>query len=138
MKKRSWMVVAMVLTLTVLAAGSAMAKWDGADGRGGQRGYNCWAAEGAEDVDLEKVAKFQKETLPLRDELMMKKLELRQEYAKEKPDADVIGKLRKEMIDIQTSIDKVAADLGLEGFGPNRGFGCGSGRANGDCPRGRF
>ena len=92
MKKKSLMIVAVVLTLSVLAAGSAMARWDGAND---QRGYNCWRTDdGAADVDLEKVVEFKKETLPLRDQLLTKKLELRQEYNKEKPDAEVIGKLK--------------------------------------------
>ena len=136
MKKKSLMIVAVVLTLSVLAAGSAMARWDGAND---QRGYNCWRTDdGAADVDLEKVVEFKKETLPLRDQLLTKKLELRQEYNKEKPDAEVIGKLRKEMIDIQTGIDKVAAkyDLGefSRGRGPRGAFGPGWG----GCSGGRF
>ena len=138
MKKKSLMIVAVVLTLSVLAAGSAMARWDGANDQRGQRGNNCWRTDGAADVDLEKVVEFKKETLPLRDQLLTKKLELRQEYNKEKPDAEVIGKLRKEMVDIQTGIDKVAAKYDLGDFSRGRGSRGGFGPRGDGCPGGCF
>jgi len=138
MKKKSLMIVAVVLSLSMLAAGSAMARRDGADDQRGQKGYNCWRTDAAADVDLEKVIEFKKETLPLRDQLLTKRLELRQEYNKEKPDLEVIAKVRKEMIDIQTSIDKVAAQYGLEDFRPERGSRGSFGPGRDDCPGRRF
>jgi hypothetical protein len=80
------------------------------------------------------MAKFQKETLSLRDELITKRLELSQEYDKDTPDADRIGQLRKGIIDVQTDIQKVADkyDIGQGGQGRRAGRG-GYGRGNADC-----
>ena len=110
MKKRNLMVVGLVLSLSVLMAGSAFARW----GDGNRGGYDCnggsdcyQAGQGAE-VDIEALTRFQKETLQFRDELLTKRLELSQEYDKENPDADQIAKLRKEIVDVETSIAKVA------------------------------
>lgn len=65
------------------------------------------------DIDIETVKKFQKETLPMRDELITKRLELRKEYSKENPDRDRIASLRKEIIDIRTKILKKSDEAGL-------------------------
>jgi len=65
------------------------------------------------DVDIEAVKKFQRDTLPLRDELIVKKLELWNEYDKENPDRDHIASLKKEIIDIRTKIQKKADEAGL-------------------------
>jgi len=138
MKKRNLtIVVGLVLALSMLAGSTAFAKRDcrGDEDRG-RRGYNCWSAEKGSDVNLENLTKFKKETLELRDQLLIKKLELNQEYAKEKPDADVVAKLRKEIVDIQTSIAKVAANYGFEDYGKGKRDRSGSGRGNGDCGRG--
>jgi len=138
MKKRSWMVVAVALTLSMLIGGSAMARWDGASDGRGQRGFNCWTADGAGDVDPEKVIQVRKDTLPLRDELWGKKLELSREYKKDQPDMQVVEQLRKDMVEIQTRIDKVASDHGLTNWGGRGLSGGGHGRGHGDCARGRF
>ncbi|MFN3396500.1 MAG: hypothetical protein ACK4Z9_06880 [Thermodesulfovibrionales bacterium] len=87
----------------------------------GPWGDGGWACMDMSGLDIEKVKKFQKETLNLRDELHIKKLELRQEYDKEKPDLDRIAQLRKEIIDLQTRIQKIASSNGLPAMGP----GCG-------------
>jgi zinc resistance-associated protein len=59
-------------------------------------------------VDLEKVKQFQKETLSLRDELITKRLELRQECGKQGHDSDRITALRNEIRDIRSKIKEVA------------------------------
>ena len=68
---------------------------------------------GNENIDIESVKKFQQETLTLRDSLMVKKLEIRQEYMKEKLDHEKIANIRKEMIDIRAKISKKADEAGL-------------------------
>ena len=73
----------------------------------------CPASDRFCNADLETVKKFQKETLPLRDELITKRLEIRKEISKPKPDRDRIASLRKDIIDIQTEIQKKADDAGL-------------------------
>ncbi len=65
------------------------------------------------NVDLDTVKKFQKETLPLRDELITKKIELRKEFSKANPDRDYIAALQKEIIDIKTQIGKKADEAGV-------------------------
>ncbi len=79
------------------------------------------AAGQTKEVDVTAFRNFQKETLPLRDELAAKRLEVRNEYAKETPDLNKIATLQKEMIDLRTKIQISAQRNGL----PNQGFGRG-------------
>ncbi len=65
------------------------------------------------NVDTEAVKKFHKETLPFRDELITRKLDLHKEFSKRTPDRDRIAALRKEIIDIRTKIMKKADESGL-------------------------
>ena len=125
MKKRNLMVVGLVLALSVLMASSAFARW----GSGAQGAYDCNGSADCyrsgdrvgSDVNVEDMTKFRKETLQLRDELLTKRLELSQEYDKDVPDADRIAKLRKDMVDIETSIAKIAAKYDIDnGFGGKR------------------
>lgn len=74
-----------------------------AAGYRGQYGMtNC------QNVDIEKVKKFQTETLSLRDELATKRLELRNERWKQEPDTDRITTLRNEIREIRHKIKGVA------------------------------
>lgn len=125
MKKRTLVILGLVLSMSLIVAGSAFARWGGGYGMMGA-GYDrgpgdCYRA----DVDTESMVKFQKETLALRDELLTRRLELRQEYGKDSPDADLIAKLRKDIIDVETKIDKVAGKYDLDGVGKNRRAGRG-------------
>jgi hypothetical protein len=141
MKKRTTVVLGLVLSLSLIFAGGAFARNGGGYGMMGSgydRGYggcdqsDCFRS----DVTPEVMAKFQKETLSLRDELITKRLELRQEYNKEDRDDDRIAQLRKDMIDIQTKIQKVADkyDIDAGGQGQRAGKG-GKGSRGGDCWR---
>jgi hypothetical protein len=138
MKKRTLIAVGIVLSLSLLAAGGVFAR--GGDGYGMRegRGSGCWSDTDKAPVDTEAMLKFRKETLPLRDDLMAKRLELNQEYGKENPDTERIAKIRKEIVDVQMSIEKVAEKYGIEdsrqGKRSRGRYGCG----NGDCPEGRF
>ncbi|MDF1537195.1 MAG: hypothetical protein P1S46_12015 [bacterium] len=132
MKKRNLKIVGLVLALSALMASSAFARWGGGYGMMGE-GYDrgpgdCYRTEGSADVDVESVTKFRKETLQLRDNLLTRRLELSQELEKENPDADRIGNLRKEIIDIETGISKVADKYGIDG---RRGERCGRGGSRG-------
>jgi len=73
----------------------------------------CLATNRFCNADLETLGKFQKDTLPLRGELITKRIEIRKEIAKSKPDRDHIASLRKDIIDIQTKIQKKADEAGL-------------------------
>jgi zinc resistance-associated protein len=76
-------------------------------------------------VDVKAFRQFQKETLPLRDELMAKRMELRNEYAQPTPNLDKIAGLEKEMIDLRTKIQVAAQKQGLPAMG--RGWMAGQG-----------
>lgn len=84
--------------------------------------------------DIDAVKKFQKETLPLRDELIIKKLELQKEHDKATPDRERTATLRKEIIDLETKIQVKADEAGLSEAGSMAG-GCSSlmGRGLMDC-----
>lgn len=80
-------------------------------------------------VDVNALRNFQKETLPLRDELIAKRAEVQTEYAKENPDWNRIATLQKEMVDLRTKIQSTARAKGLydRGYGPGYGRGHGGG-----------
>jgi hypothetical protein len=84
-------------------------------------------------VDVNAFRAFQKETLPLRDEMAAKRLELRNEFNKDTPDQTKIAALQKEMIDLRTKISDAAKKNGLpdRGFGPGYGGGYGPGYGRG-------
>ncbi len=79
-------------------------------------------------VDVNAFRQFQKETLPLRDEMMAKRLELRNEFAKENPDEAQVTKLRSEIADLRTKIQAAAEKNGLPAWGGGPGAGRGPGR----------
>jgi len=128
MKKRTLVVLGLILSFSLIATGSAFAHWRGGYGMmgwGNEQGPgDCYRA----GVDSETMIKFQKETLPLRDGLLAKRLELSQEYNKETPDTDHIAQIRKGIIDIQAKIQKVADKYGLgytrRGGEPVGRYGC--------------
>jgi len=84
-------------------------------------------------VDVNALRSFQKETLPLRDELIAKRAEIQTEYAKENPDWNRIATLQKEMVDLRTKIQSTARAKGLS----DRGYGPGYGRGRGGWMMGR-
>jgi hypothetical protein len=138
MKKRTLVVLGLVLSMSIIVAGSAMARQGGGYGMMGS-GYdrgngNCnWDDGDRTEVAPESMAKFQKETLSLRDELITKKLELSQEYGKDTPDADRIAQLRKDMIDVQTKIQKVADKYDIDAGGQGRRSRGGNSRGSNNC-----
>ncbi len=119
MKKTS--VVALAVTVgLVLLGSSAFAGWGQGYGPG-PRGYGYGPAAG-QQVDVNAFTKFQKETLPLRDEMLVKRVEIRNEYAKEKPDQNRIATLQKEIIDLRAKVQTVAEKQGLPAAGYGRGM----------------
>jgi zinc resistance-associated protein len=135
------MVVALGLTLLGTAAFAGMG-----GGMGQGLGYGpCTYGAGpgaAKQIDANALRAFQKETLPLRDEVMAKRVEIRNEYAKEKPDQTRIATLQKDIIDLRAKISTAAEKQGLPaGFGQRmagRGQGWGGhggrGAGCGNCP----
>ena len=90
----------------------------------------AWTRGPDTPADVNAYKAFQKETLPLRDEIAAKRLELRNEYTKDNPDQAKIAALQKEMIDLRTKISDAAKKNGL----PDRGFGPGYGKRGGYGP----
>jgi hypothetical protein len=97
MKGRTIIGLVVILGLLITSAVYAL-------GYKGQYGMSNW-----QTPDVEKIKKFQQETLSLRDELVTKRLELRMECGKQVPDTDRITTLRQEVRDIRAKI-KEAAD----------------------------
>jgi zinc resistance-associated protein len=72
-------------------------------------------------VDINAFKQFQKQTLPLRDEMMTKGMELRNEFSKDNPDKGQIDRLKGEMKDLRTRIQAAAEQNGLPAWGMGRG-----------------
>lgn len=102
MKKTTVVIVA--LALAALGASGVYAR--GSMGGGGFFGPNA---------DLDSVRKFQKETLPLRDEMMVKQLELRQELDKSSSDEARIAELEKEIDGLRATVRAAAEKRGFSG-----------------------
>lgn len=129
--KRNYILIG-VVAAAVLVAGVAFAQRAGY-GPGPGMGFgpgSCMAGTDG-NVNVENLKKFQKETQGLRDEMMVKRAELNNEYNKETPDAARMTELRKELIDLQAKIGKSAETYGL-----NAAAGTGPGRGRGGCGRG--
>ena len=92
--------------------------------------WGGYAAQGT-PVSVEAVKKFQGETTALRSEMMLKKVELRNEYLKQPIDATKVATLTKEMTDLQTKITTIATSSGLPGPGGGYGMGGGMGMGGG-------
>ena len=138
MKKRTTIVTGIVLAMSLLVVGSAFAHWGDGYGMRDGRGYGCWSDAERTPVDPEAMIRFRTETLSLRDQLLTKRLELKQEYGKENPDTERIAKIRKEMVDIEMSIDKIADKYDIDGPDKGRRSRGGYGYRFGECPGGRY
>ena len=125
--KKIWLAGLVAVFGVALLGTSVFAGWGMGGCGGGGAGYG--AATG-KPVDVTAFKAFQKETLPLRDEMMVKRVELRNESLKEKPDQNRIATLQKEMIDLRAKI-RTAAENGLPAAGFGRGMGGGRGHGMG-------
>ena len=93
----------------------------------GPWGWRSSSAMQGTPVNIESVKKFQEETTALRNEMMIKKMELRNEYLKDSADTAKVAALTKEIGDLQTKITAIATSNGLPGPGGGCGMGCGMG-----------
>jgi hypothetical protein len=106
--------VAMVMVLTIGLLSTA--------------GFAAWQGKGpAGQVDVTAFREFQQETAQLRDEAMVKRLELRNEYAKGTPDQSKITALQGEITSLRAQIQQVAEKKGLPAWGKGAGRGFGGG-----------
>jgi hypothetical protein len=113
------------VVVAALIAGTAFAQmgWGGGPGPGMGYGRGFYRQGATGNTNIENLKKFQKETLGLRDELITKRTELSNEYNKETPDTARIGELQKQIVDLQTKIQKTAEKNGLSAWGQGRGYG---------------
>ena len=65
------------------------------------------------DVSIESFKQFQKDTSTLRDEMMVKRIELHREQAKDAPDKAKIAALKQEMTTLRTQIHDTGKKYGM-------------------------
>jgi len=107
-----------LLIAGLLFSDAAYAHW-----MGGRNGYG---KQFAQTTNIDNLKKFQKETLTLRDEIVTKNFELRNEYARTNPDYNKIATLQKEIIDLQAKLSEAVDKYGITGLshmGGMQGFG---------------
>lgn len=112
MKKGIIISLVLVAGLIFTSAIYAIGPWGGYG-----MGYSAQTGGYGTTVDIEAVKKFRKETLPLREELITKRLELQNEYNKATPDKNRISTLRKEIVDIELKIQEKADAAGFSTWG---------------------
>jgi zinc resistance-associated protein len=127
--KRMWIAGAVIMAAVLIGNGVYAYGGRGGFGPGGCGGPGGPGFGPDKEVDIAAFKNFQKETLSLRDEMMVKRIELRNEFAKEKPDRNKTATLQKEMIDLRTKIQAAAEKNGL----PGPGFGRGGRGGRGGC-----
>jgi hypothetical protein len=111
------------LTMALSASSMAQCRMMGGGGMQGAAGPA---------VTPETLKKFNQETKALQEQLIDKRALLAKELLKDDPDLDAMAKLQKDIIDIQTGMQKVAKKLGMKnGYGSCCGMfmgnGCGGG-----------
>jgi hypothetical protein len=128
--KKKWVAGLVIVAVLIVATGVYAT---GGFGPCGGPGRGAGFGPGKQ-VDVTAFRNFQKETLPLRDEMAAKRLEMRNEYANETPDQNKIAALQEEMVDLRTKIQAAAEKNGLPGPGFGRGLGGGRGPGAGFGP----
>jgi hypothetical protein len=122
MKKLTTLTAFIAFLTMALSAGAQAQCQMGGGHMGGQMNSNA-------AVTPETLKKFNQETKALQEQLIDKRALLAKELLKEDPDLDAMAKLQKDIIDIQTGIQKVAKKLGMKngnGCCP-MSMGCGGG-----------
>jgi TolA-binding protein len=113
--------VMLAALLVLSSAGVAVA----ADGKAsGQAGRGSASSE--------RMRKFQKETLALRDELAAKRVDVDAEYAKDEPDAARIASLREQIGELRVKIQAVADKHGVRSWGRDHGYAMRGSHGQGD------
>lgn len=81
-----------------------------------------WGAGMATTVNIEEVRKFQQETAELRNEMMLKSFELRNEYLKSPIDTAKIDSLTRQRNELRLKISDAAIKHGMPGPGYGNSF----------------
>lgn len=94
-------IIGLVVILEIVLLGAIHAS--------GYHGINA-----CQNVDIEKVKQFQKATISIRDELVIKRLELRKGFKQPTPNSDRISKLKREIRDLRVRIKEAANKSGVD------------------------
>ncbi len=120
-------IMGLVVLLTTAVVSVAIARGPG----------QCFKGPGAgtsmTQEQAQKFARFQTDTLPLRQKMMQLRTELMSLRVQEKPDWKAIAGKQKEMVDLRVEMQKRASEAGIAGFGPGFGRGRGMGSGCDDC-----
>lgn len=130
-------IFALTVVVAVAFAGSAFARGGMGMGPGGCGGPGaCGPGMGnpayAQGPYAEQHKKFIAETLPIREEMHAKQIEIQKEYIKDKPDTAKITKLQGEVLQLRQKVYEARAKSGLpmgkmggKGMRGGRGMGMG-------------
>ncbi len=114
MKKGIITVVA--VTGALLASSVVYAGWGWGSGWCSTTGYG-------QNVSTQKMRSFQKDTLKLRENLMVKQLDLQDELSMDVPDGKKVAALRKEIISLQSQLQAAGDKYGMGNWGMGSGMG---------------
>jgi hypothetical protein len=129
MKGKSLAIVAVSVGLLVAAAVYA-----GSGGGNAGSGGGSYYGDPGSSVNVQSYRDFYKDTASLRDNLAEKEFELQQEYDMANPNPDRISVLRKEIVDLQSRIEKTASKHRLSGrWMRHNGMMWGGGYSGGGC-----
>lgn len=123
MKKATLVIIALALVALLATAVWARGPYSGSRGGGYGGGY-CYGASGA--VNQEAFAKFQTDTLQLRQELAANRVELHTLLAQPQPDQARVKALSDQVTQLREQLAKKAHEAGVAG-GYGRGFARGRG-----------
>ena len=136
--KKKIAAVALVLTLATVGIASARGGMGGGGCMGGGMGMNmnCPQIQGQVGQQLDKATQdkldaFQRDTQPMRKQLVMKHAEMRALMQSEPPNPAAVSKLSGELFDLQAAMLDKARAAGVEDYVGGRGMGMGCGMMGG-------
>lgn len=104
-------IVALTVVAAVAVAGSALAR--GGMGMGPGMDGPMMGQQYAQGPYAEQYKKFVAETLPIREDMHKKHVEMQKEYIKDKPDTAKISKLQGEMLQLRQKMYDARVKSGL-------------------------
>ncbi|MBF0327895.1 MAG: hypothetical protein HQL10_01925 [Nitrospirae bacterium] len=125
MKKITIIGLAMVLAVALVTGAMAVGPCGGMGS-----GPGCVSQTNQTPEQTQQFAKFQRETLQLRQKMMEVRTELSELRAQTNPDWKAIADKEKQIVDIRTEMQKKAKESGVQGMG--QGY-CGKSRGCGSC-----
>lgn len=122
MKRTTIIGLAVVLSIALVTGAMAVGPYGGMGS-----GPRCATQADQTPEQAQKFAKFQRETLQLRQKMMETRTEISELRAQTNPDWKAIAEKEKQLVDIRTEMQKKAKESGVQGIGQGYyGKGCGS------------